>query len=252
VVRVADDGRDAVLDAWGDRLAEARLTGGLVGDPPRRLTLAEGYALAARATARWGEAIGWKVGATSAAAQAFLGVDSPIFGRLFAGRVWHDGERCGAPGERDLEAEPEVALRLGRPLAPGDDPLGAVAQAWLAAEIVRPSHPRPFDHGAGFIVADNAAGVGALLGPELPLEALDEPATIEARLSVEDGTETSGNAEAVLGNPLHALAWLAAEAGGLPAGALVLTGAMARAIPVPRGCILRLDGGRWGSARLAC
>jgi 2-keto-4-pentenoate hydratase len=47
----------------------------------------------------------------------------------------------------------------------------------------------------------------------------------------------------VLGNPLAALAWLASALGGLAAGQWVLTGAMARAIPVPPGSRLILSGG---------
>jgi 2-keto-4-pentenoate hydratase len=54
----------------------------------------------------------------------------------------------------------------------------------------------------------------------------------------------------VLGDPLNALGWLAGAVGGLPAGALVLTGAMARAVPAPRGATLTLDGGIRGGATL--
>jgi 2-keto-4-pentenoate hydratase len=236
------------IERWGALLAAARLSGRTLPDPPRRLTLDEGYALADRAAPALGTPVGWKVGATSAGAMAFLGVAEPIRGRLFAERIWRDGARVALPGDRPPEAEPEVALRLARPLAPGADPRAAIGEAWLAAEIVRPSHDRPFELGPGFVVADNAAGLGALLGPALPPAALERPTEIRVRLTVEGGAETEGGADAVLGDPLRALAWLASSLGGLPAGALVLTGAIARAIPLPLGARLIIDGRARGAA----
>jgi hypothetical protein len=64
---------------------------------------------------------------------------------------------------------------------------------------------------------------------------------------------TEGRADAVLGDPLAALAWLAGRLGVIPAGAWVLSGAMARAIPLERGehgGRLTLDAGTWGTASL--
>jgi 2-keto-4-pentenoate hydratase len=112
---------------------------------------------------------------------------------------------------------------------------------------VRPTRPDAFAQGPGFIVADNAAGLAALIGPEVPLAALAEPAALRAALSAGDAT-TAGAADAVLGDPLRALAWLASALGELPAGTVVLTGAMARAIPAPPGAALLLDCGAWGRA----
>lgn len=240
------------LLAWADGLAPARLAGGTLGDPPCRLTLAEGYGLADRAAPALGTPAGWKVGATSAGAMAFLGIEAPIRGRLFAERIWRDGDRADLSGDRPAEAEPEIAIRLDEGLAPAVDPRTVAWQAFAAAEIVRPSHPRPFDLGAGFIVADNAAGLGALIGPAIPCEALDDPAGLALTLTTSGGARTRGTADAVLGNPLDALAWLARTVGGLPAGTLVLTGAMARSIPLAPGDRLGLDAGAWGTAGLDC
>ena len=60
----------------------------------------------------------------------------------------------------------------------------------------------------------------------------------------------TGRADAVLGDPLRALSWLAGALGEVPAGAWVLTGAMARAIRVPPGGSLRLDADEFGAAVL--
>ncbi len=238
---------DPELARWAARLAPARLSGGHVPDPPCPITLAVGYAIAEETAPELGTAAGYKIGATSSAAMAALGIAEPIRGRLFAERIWSDGAAIAVPGVRPPEAEPEVAIRLALPLAPGADPRPAIGAVRLAAEIVRATHADPFALGPGFIVADNAAGLGALLGPPLPPAALDQPAAIVATLSVDGGPATRGSADAVLGSPLAALGWLAATLGGLAAGQWVLTGAMARAIPVPPGATLRLDGGALGA-----
>jgi 2-keto-4-pentenoate hydratase len=241
------------LEAWAAGLAPARLAGGSIADPPAPITLAEGYRLAARGEGLLGTPAGWKIGATSARAMDFLGLEEPIRGRLYAERIWHDGARADLSGDRPAEAEPEIAFRLARDLVAGGDPLGAIGEAFAAAEIVRPSHPDPFRLGAGFIVADNAAGIGALIGPPIPLALLAEPAAITVALSVAGGEACVGRADAVLGNPLDALAWLARHIGTIPAGAWVLSGAMTGAIPLtaPEGeGLLRLDAGPHGSATL--
>jgi len=244
--RMTDD-----LDRWADTLAPARLAGGTLADPPEAFALATAYRLQDRAAPALGTPAGWKVGATSSGAMAFLGISEPISGRLFGERLWRDGDQVDLGGDRDAEAEPEIAFHLAHSLAAGGNLLAAVGGMFAAAEIVRPSHPRPFALGAAFIVADNAAGLGALIGPELPLALLNDPASLAVTLSVGDAT-TRGTADAVLGNPLNALAWLAGAVGTIPAGSWVLTGSMAKAIAVPPGSRLRLDTGVFGTASLHC
>jgi 2-keto-4-pentenoate hydratase len=183
----------------------------------------------------------------------FLGVDEPIMGRLYAERIWHDGDTADLAGDRPAEAEPEIAFLLGRSLKAGEAVSGAIAEARAAAEIVRPSHPEPFRLGPGFIVADNAAGLGALIGPPIPLAHLATPHAIRVSLADAGGGRCEGSADAVLGDPLAALAWLARRLGEIPAGAWVLSGAMARAI-VLDGRLgeghLQLDAGEFGTASL--
>ena len=230
-------------DALADRLAAARRTGGMVADFPP-LALADGYAVAARLALRLGEVIGWKIGATSAGAQAFLKVAAPIRGRMFAGGVWRDGATVTLPGTRALEVEPEIVFELGAGLAP--------VAAWFGVEIVRPSFADAFALGAGAIVADNAAHCGLLLGPPLPLAALDDPAALSARLLIDGELAASGSADAVLGDPRRALAalrtQLAGDARGLRPGDLVASGAMGRAAAIRAGQSLTLDAAGFGTA----
>lgn len=247
------NGITADIAAWGASLADARLHGRTVAEPPAAVSLGAGYALADRAQAALGTPAGWKIGATSAGAMAFLGIAEPIRGRLFHERIWFDGDVADLSGEYPAEAEPEIAFRLAHALEAGSDPLGAIGEAHAAAEIVRPSHPRALQLGAGFIVADNAAGLGALIGPSIPLDLLAAPHRLSVTARVEGGADSTGTADAVLGNPLQALAWLATALGTIPAGSWVLTGAMARAVPLVRGDAggrLQLDAGPWGQASL--
>ncbi|MEE4155268.1 MAG: hypothetical protein V2I27_14010 [Erythrobacter sp.] len=242
-----------VLDAWGQALGPQRLVGGSVDEPPEPITLEMGYLLAEKGRAVLGTPAGWKIGATSERAMAFLAVREPIIGRVYAERLWRDGDRADLSGDRVAEAEPEIAFRLERPLASGAPVLGAIGEVRAAAEIVRPSHANAFALGAGFIVADNAAGVGALIGPSLPIELLQTPETLCVSLKNERGDTCEGSADEVLGNPLEALAWLAQHLGEIPAGSWVLSGAMARAIPLsaqPGMGQLVLDAGEFGTARL--
>lgn len=244
---------DDILVQWADALAPARLMGRMLADPPAPISLVEGYRLAQTGADLLGTPAGWKIGATSARAMAFLGVDEPIMGRIFAERIWHDGDLASLSGETPAEAEPEIAFHLARPLAAGGDPLASIGAVHAAAEIVRPSHPDPFRLGTGFIVADNAAGLGALIGPPIALADLAAPERIAVSLAVEGGKSTAGQADAVLGNPLAALVWLAGKLGSIPAGAWVLSGSMAPAIPlepVQGGGTLALDAGRYGTATL--
>lgn len=247
------NGITADLAAWGASLADARLHGRTVAEPPAAIALGTGYALADRVHAALGSPAGWKIGATSAGAMAFLGIHEPIRGRLFHERLWSDGDVADLSGECPAEAEPEIAFRLANALEAGSDPLGAIGEARAAAEIVRPSHPRALELGAGFIVADNAAGLGALIGPAIPLDLLAAPHRLSVTVRVAGGADSTGTADAVLGNPLQSLAWLATALGTIPAGSWVLAGAMARAVPLVRGDAggqLQLDAGPHGQASL--
>jgi 2-oxo-3-hexenedioate decarboxylase/2-keto-4-pentenoate hydratase len=241
------------LMEWSASLGPARLAGATVADPPAPIALATGYRLAKAQARVLGTPAGWKIGATSASAMEFLGVNEPIMGRLYAERVWHDGDRADLKGDRPAEAEPEIAFLLAKSLRAGEDTLDAVGEARAAAEIVRPSHDEPFRLGAGFIVADNAAGLGALIGPPIPLDAMAQPEAIEIALATSGGARCAGTGDAVLGDPTAALSWLATQLGEIPAGSWVLSGAMARAIPLEGDAgsgRLLLDAGPFGTARL--
>lgn len=110
----AEDGRDRRLDerphvdvALG---AEDREH---LADEPLELTTAQAYELQARIAqlreARGEKRIGYKVGCTSQAIQAQLGVNEPIFGRLFDTTCHPPGVRLSSACYSNLAVEGELS-----------------------------------------------------------------------------------------------------------------------------------------------
>lgn len=198
-----------------------------------------------------GETVGWKVGATSAAAQAFLAVDAPIRGHVIASGLMSSGRDIVLPGMRDAEAEPEILFRLAHDPAGLADPADAIGAIHLGLEINRPSYRDPFAHGVTAIVADNAAHAALVIGPEIPHAALDDPAAIRAVLRRNDDIVGGGDAGMVLGNPRNALRWLARHLAPrrrpLRGGDWIASGAICRAATLSAGDAIIADFGVLGT-----
>ncbi len=209
-----------------EQLARARQTGQPLAEP-HRLSLSQGYRIAARLAPMLGETVGWKVGATSPGAQSVLGVRQPIRGRVFRSGLLLSPADFAPQGDRACEAEPEIVLESG------PEP-GVAARAFLGIEVNRPSRDDALALGPGFIVADNAAHVALVVGPEIPLELLSDPAAIRVILQHNGEPAGQGSADAVLGDPRQSLTWLAGRVDLRP-GELVASGAITRAVPFGRG-----------------
>lgn len=190
---------------------------------------------ALQATARGVERAGYKIGLTSTAMQAMCGIDTPVAGTVFADRVHASGVVLKASAYGRFGIEFEIAVRLGRDLAPSDR---AVTLADVAACIdgVAPAIEVVDDRGCDYktldvlsLVADNAWNAGIVVGtfqstwPNLQ--------SVEGNVTAEDGSVLdTGRGADVLGNPLLSVVWLAehlAETGKyLRAGEIVMTGSM--------------------------
>src|SRR5947209_175427 len=98
---------------------DARTPGQLCGEP-LDLTTAGAYALQAeiaRLRQQRGEkVIGYKVGCTSKRIQVQLGVNEPIFGRLFDTECHPSGVHLSWARYANLAVEGEMAVRLSRDL----------------------------------------------------------------------------------------------------------------------------------------
>src|SRR5471030_975741 len=152
--------------------------------------------------------IGWKVGLTAPAIQQQFGFHEPVFGCVLdskpSGHVFAAADLI-APG-----FESELCMRLRVDLS------GTVSlnEARAAIDIVYPSLEiietrGPFTEQIALALADNAQQKTVILGAPSALPA--DAASIEARVTVNGTQVATGTGDAVLGNPLNSIVWLAGK-----------------------------------------
>ncbi len=209
-------------------------------------TIADAYAVQEANTA-WAlgkgrRLVGRKIGLTSRAVQAQLGVDQPDFGMLFADMAIADGEEVPYSSLLQPKLEGEIAFVLGKPLADPDigltDVIGAIAYCLPAIEIVD-SRIADWRIGIFDTIADNASsGLYVLGATPRRIDAVDLRL---CGMVVEHRGEpvSTGAGLACLGNPLNAALWLArkmVEVGRpLGEGDTILSGALGPMVPAIRG-----------------
>ena len=197
---------------------------------------------------------GRKVGLTSAAMQAQLGVDSPDFGFFFSDMVHHEDSDIRAADFISPKVEPEFGFVLRKPLrGPGvtrDQAAEAIGEVYAAIEIID-SRISDWDIALVDTIADNAS-CGAIAVGTSPLDL--DPADlgkVRCSLRINGEIRQSGTGQDVMGDPVAALAWLAnilgEEGSGIEAGQLVLPGSFTGALPVVAGQSASADFGDLGS-----
>jgi 2-keto-4-pentenoate hydratase len=170
---------DAVQALARQMLADydAGTPGRLFGEP-LDLTTVQAYALQgeiARLREQRGErVIGYKVGCTSRVVQEQLGIDQPIFARIFDTGCFPCGAKLSYRRYANLAVEGELAVRLGQnlstPIVAADECLAAIASAFPVIELhhyvlrsARPSVAELIASGgmhAGFVLAEEESEVG--------------------------------------------------------------------------------------------
>jgi 2-keto-4-pentenoate hydratase len=242
--------REDVLDSAACRLQKAA-TSQVPCAPVRDLIgpddLAAAYAVQARVNhtrlLSGARVVGRKIGLTSPAVQAQLGVDQPDFGVLFEDMDHSTPRGDGAVVPLELLMQPkveaEIAFVLDADLAEGDlddnQVRAAVASVRPALEIVD-SRIAGWDITFGDTVADNGSSGLFVLGDAS--RTLEEFEPKNAQMTMTRGNEivSSGSGDVCLGDPLHALAWLARTARDvgdpLLAGQVVLSGALGPMVAV--------------------
>jgi 2-keto-4-pentenoate hydratase len=186
--------------------------------------------------------VGRKVGLTSPAVQAQLGVDQPDFGVLLDDMGLPDAATVLTHGLLQPKIEAEVAFVLSADLAEGEldeaQVRSAVAQVVPALEIVD-SRIAGWDITFADTVADNGSSARYVLGTATKTLDEVEPADVEMSMTRNGEVVSTGNGAACLGDPLHALAWLARTARDfgepLRAGQIILSGALGPMVAITAG-----------------
>lgn len=191
--------------------------------------------------ARGAAIAGYKIALTSAAMQAFVGVDHPLLGAILDDTI-RTAPGQTAPGQTALAEislskfqrvgiEFELALRLGRPVPSGSydaETIAPFVDAVIPAfELIEDRNAIYENFDVKSLVADNAWSGGVVLGEPVTdwrgFDLTSTPTRLESGGEVE--AATTG---AALGNPLTALAWaaneLSAQGRPLDAGMIVMTG----------------------------
>ena len=186
-----------------------------------------------------GEAIvGWKLGYTSLAMRAQMGIDNPNFGPLTDVMLLATGD-AASPSLMQPRVEPEIGLRFARPLngrVGVDDVLDAVGEAFACLEVVDSVYPdyrfRLEDN-----TADGSSAAQVVVGPALDrCDRLDEITVVMSRNGQVAGSATGAAAS---GHPAAGVVWrveqLSREARQLHAGDIVITGGLTKAVPIEFG-----------------
>jgi 2-oxo-3-hexenedioate decarboxylase len=188
------------------------------------------HELIAHRIARGERLVGCKLGFTSKAKMAQMGVSEIIVGQLTDAMQVDDAASVELSRFIHPRIEPEIAFRLGREVG-GNDIVDCVDAVAPALEIID-SRYRDFRFSLPDVIADNTSAAAFVVGEWQPVR---DVADLPVRMLV-DGTEVeAGSTAAILGHPMYALEQLvelAAKYGiRLRAGDVILAGAATAAVP---------------------
>jgi 2-keto-4-pentenoate hydratase len=202
--------------------------------------------------------VGHKVGLSSEAMQKMMGVDEPDYGHLLDQmEVFQD-----KPVPAGTFLYPRVEVEVGFILAddlPGagcteDDVLAATAAVVPSIELID-TRIKDWKIKLCDTIADNASSAGWVLGSERVSPNDIDVRSIDAVLRCNGEVIAEGRSDAVLGNPVTAVAWLARKVDQfgvrLKAGDVVLPGSCTRAIDAHPGDHFVADFSGLGSVELS-
>ena len=213
-----------------------------LGPPDRPATVSDAYDIQERFVTllrgTHGDAVGYKVGLTSAAMQTFCGIDHPIAGVVLARRVMQSGATVRRADYGRLGLEFEIAVRLQSDVPVTGMPFTAEAIAphidgvCAAIEVVDDRSADYASLDVLSLVADNSWNAGIVLSefvakwPDL--------ADVPGRATKDRVAIGEGHGRDILGHPFNSVAWLAtqlaARGAGLKAGEVVMTGAVMKTV----------------------
>lgn len=245
-------------DANRSRALVARLS-----DDHPDLTLEQGFeiqlALRERHLAEGARLVGAKLGLTSRAKQAQMGLSAPVHGFLTDAMRLETGEPLVVATLGQPRVEPEIAFVMGRDIAgaavTATQVLTATEAVCPALEILDSRYP-DYKFTLPDVVADNTSAGRFVLAATLTA-----PQGIDLRLVgcvFERNGALAGTAAgaASLGHPAAAVAALvrelAARGEGLSVGDVVMSGGLTEAVPVGAGDVVGARFDRLGAVEVAC
>jgi 2-keto-4-pentenoate hydratase len=213
-----------------------------LGAPDRPATIADAYDIQERYVAilgeKHGDAVGYKVGLTSAAMQNFCGIDHPIAGVVLASRVYESGAGVRRADFGRLGLEFEIAVRLKSDVPVADGPCTAemiaphIDGVCAAIEIVDDRSADYTNLDVLSLVADNSWNAGIVLS-EFATKWPDLEAVL-GRATKDRAAIGEGFGRDILGHPFNSAAWLATQLNsrgvGLKAGQVVMTGCVMKTV----------------------
>jgi 2-oxo-3-hexenedioate decarboxylase len=202
---------------------------------------------------------GLKLGLTSVAKQKQMRVAEPIYGLLVASRMINEGEPLEIASLIHPKAEPEIAIVTNRdlqgPNVTADEAREAIESASCAMEIID-SRYKNFRFTLTDVIADNTSAARHTISSfRVPAKGLDLR-TLGVVFEKNGEVVSTAAGAAILGDPAIGLAWLAnkmAEHGeSIPAGTVVMTGALTDAISIAPGDVVRVTVAQLGTLSLRC
>ncbi|MEV0853434.1 2-keto-4-pentenoate hydratase [Nocardia fluminea] len=204
-----------------------------------------------------GKVVGHKVGLSSKAMQQMIGVDEPDYGHLLADMEVFEDVPVDTSKFLLPRVEVEVGFVLGADL-PGEDcteaDVLAATVAYAPSIELIDSRITDWKIGLADTISDNASSAGWVLGTARVAPADIDITAIDAVLTRNGEVIAEGRSDAVLGDPVIAVAWLARKVAGfgvrLKAGDIVLPGSCTRAIDARPGDAFHAEFSGLGSVRL--
>ncbi|WP_300007678.1 fumarylacetoacetate hydrolase family protein [Pseudonocardia sp.] len=205
-----------------------------------------------------GPLVGWKLGVTSRAKQAQVGVSSPVFGFLAGANALDIGEPLETSALIQPRCEPEIVFVLGRDLAgphvTAADVVSASSGVAVGIEVLD-SRYRDYKFTMADVVADNTSAGRFVVGTPVPTAGIDLR-LVGVVLEKNGELVATASGAASLGHPAAAVAWMvrtmAADGEGLVAGDVVLSGGLTAAVPVGPGDMVVASIDRLGTLELGC
>lgn len=238
-----------IIEAIADTVDHAqshRHTMDKITDAHPAMTIEDGYAVQDALLRRWAERgrslYGYKAGLTSRAKMIQMNVDVPSFGMLMRDTCDAEGGVISTSKLIHPRVEAEIALvtamDLGGANVSAEDVYAATDYIIPAIEILD-SRFEKFKFDLPSVVADNGSAARFVVGGRARRPSEVDLAATGVVLEINGEPLAFASSGAVLGHPIEVMqmlvSWLHSRGSILPAGSIVLTGAVTEAFPIKPG-----------------